>query len=395
MAEPPAAINGTMIATIERVTPSPTINAKARRPFRLKRIYHCQCGRPIFFRNSQCLACGSPLGYEPELGKLGALQPGPAPDTWRLAGSRGGLYLRCANLESAAGCNWLVKVDPRSNDASQLCLCCRLNRTIPDLSVPQNGVLWGRIETAKRRVVSELLSLRLPVKSLTEDPERGLAFDLLQSPPGGPRVMTGHADGIITLNIEEADDATRERVREQMGEPYRTLVGHLRHETGHYYWDRLIAGTSWLPGFRELFGDETADYAEALRRHHEQGPPADWPAKFVSAYASSHPWEDWAETWAHYLHMVDTLATAQSFRLDKSASLFEFDRFTPDALYQPQHAEAAAFLEFLNDWVGLTAALNELARSMGQPDTYPFVLPKAAVAKLQFVSQSAYLIPES
>jgi hypothetical protein len=358
---------------------------KVRRPFRLKRIYQCQCGRPIFFRNSQCLACGAPLGYEPELGRLGALQAGPSPDTWKLAGTRGGLYRRCANLDSPAGCNWLVKVDPRANDAASLCQCCRLNRTIPDLSLAENGVLWGRIEIAKRQVISALVSLRLPVESLTENPQKGLAFDLLRSPAQGPRVLTGHAEGIITLNIEEADDATRERVREQMGEPYRTLVGHFRHETGHYYWDRLIAGADWLYGFRELFGDETADYGQALQRHHQQGPPVDWPSHFVSAYASSHPWEDWAETWAHYLHMVDTLATAQSFRLDKSGNLFDFERFTMESLYRPQDPQAGTFLEFLNDWLGLTAAMNELTRSMGQPDFYPFALPRAAVAKLQFI----------
>src|SRR5262249_4404485 len=215
--------------------------------------------------------------------------------------------------------------------------------------------------------------------------EQGLAFDFLRSPEGGPRVMTGHAQGVITMNIEEADDSTRERVREQMGEPYRTLVGHFRHETGHYYWDRLIAGTDWLPGFRQLFGDETMDYAEALSRHHQQGPPPDWPSRFVSAYASSHPWEDWAETWAHYLHMADTLSTAQSFRLDKSGVLFNFERFKREELYQPEHPNAEPFLEFLNDWAGLPAALNELSRSMGQADFSPFALPRSAVAKLQFI----------
>ena len=320
------------------------------------------------------------------MGRVGALLAGPSPDTWRLGAIRGALYRRCANLDSPAACNWLVKIDPHTNQAPQFCICCRLNRTIPDLSLAGNGVLWGRIEVAKRQVISALVSLGLPVESrVSEDPEHGFAFDLLHTPEGGPRVMTGHAAGIITINIEEADDATRERVREQMGEPYRTLVGHFRHESGHYYWDRLIAGSAWLEGFRELFGDENVDYGEALNRHHQQGPPSDWPVRFVSAYASSHPWEDWAETWAHYLHMVDTLATAQSFRLDKSGILFDFERFTAEALYQPEQAEAGTFLEFLNDWVELTAVLNELSRSMGQPDFYPFALPRAAVAKLQFI----------
>ena len=220
---------------------------------------------------------------------------------------------------------------------------------------------------------------------MSEDPERGIAFDLLHPVDGGPPIMTGHEDGVITLNIEEADDVTRERVREQMGEPYRTLVGHFRHETGHYYWDRLVDGTSWLDGFRELFGDDRSDYGEALRLYHAQGPQPDWPARFVSAYASSHPWEDWAETWAHYLHMMDTLATAMSFGLNHKGADLIFDPIRSDLLYRPQDPGAKGFLSFLNAWVELTAVMNELSRGMGQHDFYPFALPKSAVAKLQFI----------
>src|SRR5437868_9942335 len=125
--------------------------------------------------------------------------------------------------------------------------------------------------------------------------------------------MTGHKDGIVTMKVEEADDVTRVRVRTQMREPYRTLLGHFRHETGHYYWDRLIANSDWLEPFRGLFGDERASYAEALDRHYQQGAPLDWQPQYVSAYATMHPWEDWAETWAHYLHMMDAVDTALGF----------------------------------------------------------------------------------
>lgn len=361
---------------------------RKRKPVAAGRAYFCRCERPVFFRNSVCLACNAPLGYEPHLRQVFPLVPGPDDAAWQLQreGVNPGKYRRCANLETPAGCNWLVSEAETGGNARQLCIACRLNRTIPDLSVPENGVLWGRLEAAKRRLVSSLIALHLPVESrVDQNTERGLAFDFLRSPAEGPRVLTGHADGVITINIEEADDSARERVREQMHEPYRTLLGHLRHEVGHYYWDRLIDGSTWLEDFRRLFGDERQDYAAALERNHQQGPPPGWEQQHVSAYASVHPWEDWAETWAHYLHMVDTLDTALSFGLDSRKLELEIDPFSRDALFQPNHPGAKRFLAFLNAWISLTAVLNELSRSMGQPDLYPFALPRPAVAKLHFI----------
>jgi hypothetical protein len=334
----------------------------------------------VFFRNSVCLACRTPLGYDPESSRLLPLKPGPRDGTWTVFGSRRRnpeLYRNCGNIDTAAGCNWLVK-----DGDSRLCICCRLNRTIPDLSVNGNDILWHRIETAKRRVISSLPPLGLPVRSKAEDPERGLAFDLLASPPAGPRILTGHLDGVITLNIEEAEDARREQTRQEMGEQYRTLVGHVRHELGHFYWDRLIRDTNWLEPFRQLFGDERADYAEALRIKREQGPQPDWPRTFVSHYASSHPWEDWAETWAHYMHMLDTLATAMSFGMGRDSLDLPFEPFSREVLWQPDTTD---FLDLLNSWIRLSTVLNEMARAMGQHDFYPFALPKAAGAKLQFI----------
>jgi len=348
------------------------------------RAYRCRCGRPVFFRNSQCLACKTPLGYEPERAQV--LPLAEAGDgRWTVFGEKAPQYRRCGNFDSAAGCNWLIRASEGAQ-APELCRACRLNRTIPDLTQPENQLLWNRIEGAKRRLVSQLIALDLPVKSkVGEDPEHGLAFDFLRSPPEGPRVMTGHADGVITINIEEADDPTRERIRTEMHEPYRTLLGHFRHEVGHYYWDRLVRDTEWLGPVRELFGDEQQDYAAALKRHHEQGAPADWPQRFVSAYASSHPWEDWAETWAHYLHMVDTVDTALSFGIDADEVELDAEPYGLNALWRPDDPGAEAFLGFLNAWVELTAVLNEMSRSMDQPDFYPFVLPRPAVAKLQLI----------
>ena len=351
----------------------------------LQRSYGCRCNRAIFFRNSHCLHCDTPLGYEPELGKVFALAAGPRVETWLLAGphapaNHSKVYRRCANANSGGNCNWLVP------DGQLYCVSCRLNRMIPNPAIPENALLWGRIEDAKRRVVSVLVGLGLPLASkVWEDPQRGLAFDFLRSPAEGPRVLTGHENGVITLNIEEADDVKREQVRTAMREPYRTLVGHFRHEFGHYYWDRLVANTRWHPHFRGLFGDERADYNAALKRNYERGPKAGWERQHVSAYASVHPWEDWAETWAHYMHMVDTLGTALSFGLDPEAIALPFDYFGPESLCESMDPGSERFLAFLNSWLKLTAVMNELCRSMGQPDFYPFALPCAAVSKLHFI----------
>jgi hypothetical protein len=210
-------------------------------------------------------------------------------------------------------------------------------------------------------------------------------FDFLRSPPEGPPVMTGHANGLITLNVEEADDALREKIRRDLHEPYRTLLGHLRHEIGHYYWDRLVRDSEWLEPFRQVFGDERADYAAALKANYENGPPPDWATKFISAYASTHPWEDWSETWAHYLHVVDSLGTALGFGFDAEDLETSVEPFTKQDLYKPDDPGADNFLKLLNGWIELTMVLNELARSMGQHDFYPFVMSRPVVSKLQFV----------
>lgn len=336
------------------------------------RSWRCRCGSHIFFGNTQCLSCQAQLGYEP---LRGALLPLPVLD------DTGEALAHCANRE-ANGCNWLLTTEDAQAHGG-LCRACRLNRTVPDLSVPDNQRAWTAIEAAKRRLVSQLLALGLPVRSrLDEDPQRGLMFDFLRPLPDAP-VMTGHANGLITLNIEEADDARREHLRQTLHEPYRTLLGHLRHEVGHYYWDRLVRDTHWLEPFRARFGNEQEDYAAALQRHYAHGPAADWQGRCITAYASTHPWEDWAETFAHYLHMVDTVDTALSYGLSADDVEIQFQPFGAEALDSPEDAER--FLHLLNGWLELTAVLNELSRSMGQPDFYPFVLGPVAVAKLHLV----------
>ncbi len=348
------------------------------------RSYRCQCGRPIFFRNSVCLACESPLGFDPDSLQMRAIAPGPEPETWKPAGEAeaGPLWKRCVNLDSPSGCNWLVAI----GDEQPQCISCRLNRTLPDLNDADNARWWRQIENAKRRLVSQLLSLCLPVESkVSENPEGGVMFDLLRSPPDGPRVLTGHSDGLITLNIEEADDSLREKIRHEMREPYRTLLGHFRHEIGHYYWDRLVRDSPWLEKFRELFGDERQDYAAALKRNYEQGPPADWRERHISSYASVHPWEDWAESWAHYLHVVDSLDTALSFGLHGENVEATIEPFVVEDLYDPDAPDAQQVILLMNSWVQLTTVLNELARSMGQHDFYPFVMSRPVLKKLHFI----------
>ena len=350
-----------------------------------KRAYRCDCERPVFFLNTQCLGCGAALGYEPTLAEVRALHPGQEADTWRPSGSENATrqdYRRCANFDSPAICNWLVPAD----DNSSLCLSCRLNRTIPNLEDPDNQRYWKAIEAAKRRLISQLLALGLPVESKEENPEQGLAFDLLRASPDRSKVLTGHANGLITMNVEEADDVKREQIRTALHEPYRTLLGHFRHEIGHYYWDRLIWNTKWLEPYRELFGDERADYAAALKTNYENGPPADWRDRHISSYASCHPWEDWAETWAHFLHAVDSLDTAISHGFEAGDIEIELEPFTREDLYDPDHPMAERELSLFNSWIELVTVVNEIGRSMGQPDLYPFVMSRPVVKKLHFVS---------
>lgn len=357
---------------------------KPQRVPELRRNYRCTCGRPVFFRNSVCLACKTPLGFSPETLHLHALQSGPLPGSWQLhdAEADSPPLRRCANFDPV-GCNWLLPED-ESAAHEGLCRACRLNRTIPDIGDADNQRWWRAIEIAKRRLVSQLLGLSLPVRSkLTEDTEHGLMFDFLRSPAGGPPVMTGHAEGLITLNVEEADDVRREQIRNALHEPYRALLGHLRHEVGHYYWDRLVRDDRWIDLFRQRFGDERADYGEALKKHYEQGPPADWPQRHVSAYAASHPWEDWAETWAQYLHIIDALETVHACGLELTPP-----RPEDPSLAQGTHFGATgSFDQILSRWFPLSYVLNNLHRSLGMPDGYQLSLAATVLDKLRFVHE--------
>jgi hypothetical protein len=287
------------------------------------------------------------------------------------------LYRSCANAAYEV-CNWLIPAAA----PDIYCAACRHNRMIPDLSLPANLAKWRALETAKHRLFYTLLQLHLPVETQSESPS-GLAFQFLaDDPPSGSSVLTGHADGVITINLAEADDAERERRRHEMGEPYRTLLGHFRHEIGHYYWNRLIGNTPHLDEFRRIFGDERRDYDAALADYYARGAPADWSEHFISAYASSHPWEDFAETWAHYFHMIDTLETAHVAGLAVNPKLARSAGAVFD--FHPRDSDMDRLVEA---WQALTITVNSLNRSMGLHDLYPFVLGPHAVAKLAFVKQ--------
>ena len=343
------------------------------------KLFECQhCGQPLYFENTRCESCGRGLGYLPSIETVTALEEGTG--GLRALAERKGHYRYCANQQFNA-CNWLIPAD----SPDQFCAACRYNRMIPDLSVAENLTDWKRIEIAKHRLFYTLLKLRLPLKTKIEDPDNGLAFDFLAPPstdPSAPPVLTGHANGLITINLREADDSERERMRRQMGEPYRTLLGHFRHEIAHYYWDRLVRDAPDIEAFRKLFGDDREDYAAALQRHYNTGAPANWQDHFVTSYASVHPWEDWAETFAHYFHMVDTLETASAFgmrvrpRVSKGADLTTTIDFDP---------HTATMDRIIDAWLPLTFAVNSINRSMGIADLYPFVLAPPVIVKLSFI----------
>jgi hypothetical protein len=349
------------------------------------KTFHCQyCGHLLFFENVQCLQCESDVAFLPDRMNMAAIEPAgeAAGGAWRPR-TRGRKpsatrYRLCHNHTTANACNFAVP----QQDPNPLCAACRLTRILPDLSVPGNPERWYRVEVAKRRLFYTLGKLGLLQTAPEGGAADGPAFEFLADLPGHP-VMTGHAQGVVTINVAEADDAERVRRRVEMHEPYRTLLGHLRHESGHYYWDRLVAEGDRLESFREVFGDERQDYQRALQDHYARGGTvAGWQDSFVSEYASAHPWEDWAETWAHYLHMVDLLETAASYdtRLTIPGQELEIEEVA-----NPLETGHPGFDTLVEQWVPLTLLVNSLNRSLGQEDAYPFALSQAALEKLRYV----------
>ena len=342
------------------------------------KIFKCgSCDLVVFFESFVCAQCNHTLAFLPDRGVMSSLDSvGDNLWTAAMTGSSEP-YRLCRNYVDQSVCNWAI---PAQED-HEYCLSCRLNHLVSDITDPETQRAWHQLEIAKRRLLYTLLQLGLPVESKKENPEQGLAFDFLKD-NGESKVFTGHNDGVITINMAETDDPFREKMREQMGEAYRTVLGHFRHESGHYYWQRLIQSNGFLEPFRKMFGDEQQNYEEARNRYYAQGPSSEWWNSFVSAYATMHPWEDWAETWAHYLHMVDGLETARAHGLSLQPTPVANETLSS---LSTRRLNFHSFDDLMKGWISLTLSLNSMNRSFGAKDCYPFVLTPKAIEKLRFV----------
>lgn len=348
------------------------------------RDFQCVCGQTLYFENTVCTSCKRPLGYDPLRSALLALEPVKNLDAtslpmWRDVKS-GGEYRRCFNDTEFQVCNWLV-----TNPLDMFCHACNLNDTVPEIDSSYRAIRrrkwWGRMEQAKRRLIYTLFALGLPVDGKAAH-SSGLAFSFLEDQRSNPmvdeeHVFTGHLQGLITVNLAEADALNREQTRQDLGESYRTLLGHFRHESGHYYFDKLIFKPAHFEEFRTLFGDERADYEKALEAHYAKMDQVSGVSDRVSVYADMHPHEDWAECWAHYLHMTDCLETAWQVGLLQERLINP--GITPD------------IERCLQAWTcEVSVAMNALNRSMGVRDSYPFVLSPNTLNKLRFVHRRIY-----
>ncbi len=337
------------------------------------RTFLCECGNRLHFENTLCLACGAAVVYEPGTDRFLPLGFGDPPAQ------------PCLQREAIA-CNW----SGLAGEAPSLCASCSLTVTVPPLDDPRNVARLAAAETAKRRMLRTLVSMRLWTPGAPPAPGfPPLSFEILLPLPGQAAITTGHSGGHIILNANEADEVQREMLREHLGEPYRTLLGHFRHEIGHYFWDALIMDRHPLEEFRARFGDERADYAAAMSLHYQEGAPAEWPLHHISAYASMHPWEDWAETWAHFMHRYDTLETARDRGVAKGRITPVMDESAFLGIAGAKRREARAFVLESSRWLDTILTANELSRSMGQPDVYPFVPGVEAMQKLFFVERVA------
>lgn len=349
------------------------------------RLFSCQaCSQILFFENTRCERCKRTLGYWPQSETLSALDAAPdsTGNIWTALGVRDRTVRLCANSRFGV-CNWLV--DAASDET--MCGACRHNRVIPELSEAGHHLAWWKIEAAKHRLFYSLYKLGLLQTVDTISGAEPLTFQFMadRSDNEDQKVMTGHDDGVITIALSEADDAEREQRRKQMGEPYRTLLGHFRHEVGHYFWDRLVRDGGKLAACREIFGDDTLDYQDALKRHYQKGAPQDWQQNYVSAYATMHPWEDFAETWAHYLHIIDTLEMARAYNLQLAPLVDKDGEFRVTLSDDPYTSGSIDHL--IATWLPVSTALNSMNKTMGKDELYPFVLSPGVIKKLGFMRQ--------
>ncbi|WP_029287698.1 putative zinc-binding metallopeptidase [Cellulomonas sp. HZM] len=338
------------------------------------RDFRCpRCGATTLIESTTCDACGLEVGLHPT---SRTFHPAPTQG----AEVDGQWWYPCGNRPW--GCNWLVRAD----SGAGTCFSCRLTRRRPDEGDTLALEALATTSTDKRRLLLQLAELGLPVRPWYER-EGGLGFDLVSSRSDGERVTIGHANGIVTIDLAESLDAHREALRVSLGEPYRTMLGHFRHEVGHYFEWVLVEQTAWIDECRELFGDERASYRDAIARHYREGAPADWVDTHISEYATMHPWEDFAECFAHYLHMHDTLTVAAAGGLELHGDAVLDSSLDPDRrAVAPRASYAdATMAELLDDWLPLAAFFNRVNRAMGKADLYPFGIVDAVARKLAFV----------
>ena len=346
------------------------------------KLFDCHhCGQILYFENTHCEKCDYPLGFDPE--KLDLLTLIPLDGELYADIDTNQTYRYCSNYQYQT-CNWLIPAE--SNDT--YCQACTHNRTIPNLSIDGNLALWRKVEVAKHRLFYSLLRLNLPFSKNQTPKDFQLAFDFLCGTEED-HILTGHSNGLITINVLEADRIVREKTKAAFGERYRTLIGHFRHEIGHYFWVLLVQKyPDRLAVFRQLFGDDQVDYQESLQAHYEDGYDHHWKGEYISHYATSHPWEDWAEVWAHYLHILDTMETAYSYGMQISPRVTQHieDYFDVTVTNDPFHPNSNMD-QIIDQWIPLSGAINSLNRSMGQPDIYPFFISPQTVEKINFVDQ--------
>ena len=284
-------------------------------------------------------------------------------------------WYTCSNREWS--CNWLVREDAPAGR----CFACRLTRRRPAANDTVALEKLAKTEEAKRRLLLQLGDLGMPIVPW-DVKEGGLGFDLISSLSDGKPVMIGHANGIITIDLAESLDDRREALRVRLGEPYRTILGHLRHEVGHYFQNVLLADDELWARCRALFGDERASYKDALARHYKLGAPSNWHDGFISEYATMHPWEDFAETFAHYLHITGTLQTAAviGIHLDASVTNLRDTDVIPLVSYRDEPIQ-----RLLSDWEWMSQGFNRINRAMGFGDLYPFTIVGPVRHKLAFI----------
>ena len=374
------------------------------------KTFKCSCEhhQMLFFESRYCVACERVVGVDDTFNKVEPYNLDEKSGYYFKANQPKVHYQKCDNHARYEVCNGMVNMEifvPVPDKDEVLCFACRFNETIPDLSIIEHIPLWKKMEVAKRRAIYTLKALSLPLDNILQNPKSGLSFDFttdrdvndhfLSKLDDHEAVFTGHDSGHITINLAEADEVARSNTKLAMGEEYRTLLGHFRHELGHYYFEKLIASS---PEKHELckkyFGNDDLDYSKALEKHYEHGAPENWRDDFISEYATMHPYEDWAETWAHYMHIIDTLETAQNFNITGSVTGSAMDTGEVGELKLPQNNyffnSQTSISSILDTWMDFAIILNSLNRSMGMNDAYPFVLTQSVRTKLSFIHHAIH-----